>query len=361
MRSAVSVAAIVLSSFVALPVASAQVCPNATDTFWQNDTLPQVPTGSLPTAVIRGLCEGEAGAQVFTIPSNMGPQKINKVAAGFGHVLGSPGFNATANIEIYDGLTWNGSIPVLGAKVFDFNADAASSVQLLSHAINEVDLSAFNIVVGNTPSKRFVIAFRININPNGSCAAGYSANLLTDYNGGGGCTTTPQTSLIDISGLGWRDGAVAQIGGIFLCPLFFNGNWLIRTCTEDSGAQPTCQIDLGLGGPGDLNLEICGDPLSSGNFADFRVTNAQPGVLAFVLAGPVFNPTFVGAVFGVLVPLPPQLLVAVPTDVNGEITVANGVAGGNGPVSVYIQVISPDPAQIKGWEVSNCVQADLLP
>ncbi|MBI4879036.1 MAG: hypothetical protein HY812_05160 [Planctomycetes bacterium] len=45
--------------------AQAQLCPNATDTFWKNDKLPQVPPGGpLAVTVIAGLCDGEAAAQV---------------------------------------------------------------------------------------------------------------------------------------------------------------------------------------------------------------------------------------------------------------------------------------------------------
>ncbi len=111
------------------PLTAAQLCADPTDTFWKNDTLAQVPGGLTAVSIIPGLCEGEAAAQVFYLPPGSPSQKLNKVSVGFGDQFGAGGFNAVVNVEIYDGITWNGSLPTLGTKVFDLADDTASSLR----------------------------------------------------------------------------------------------------------------------------------------------------------------------------------------------------------------------------------------
>ena len=203
----------------------------------KNDDLPDIPGGVLGVSIVPGLCEGEAAASVF---STNGLTTIHSVSAGFGHSSGGNGFNATANIEIYDGVTFNGAVATLGPKVFDLNNDAQASAQLISTGINTFDLQNYNVQVSGSQGN-YVVAWRININPNGTCLGGYSANLFTDNSGiGFQCTTTLGKNLIDIEGQGWRDAALANVGGFPLCPLFFNGEWVIRACVS----QPTNPLQV---------------------------------------------------------------------------------------------------------------------
>lgn len=341
-------------------LATAQICPNATDTFWKNDTLPQVPGAAVGVSIIQGLCENEAAGSVFTLPTSMGPQQLTKAAVGFGHASGSGGFNAVVNLEIYDGVTWNGQLPILGPKVFDFAIDLSANIQVFSHAINEVDLSAYNIVVGNHPSRSFVVAWRMGINPNGACASGFPANFFTD-NGSVGfpCDTIPQKNLIDITGQGWRDAAFATVTGVPLCPFFFDGNWAIRTCTKDAGPPPTCQFDVGLQGPGTVDLTICGGDLTPGNPAGLRVEHAESNAQLFFFGSLGLSPFFLWDTFGVIGPNPPKFLAVLPADSNGELYLPNAVPGGNGfPLSYYLQVVASDSAQIQGWAHTNTLRID---
>ncbi|MFT7463244.1 MAG: hypothetical protein ACI9EF_001588 [Pseudohongiellaceae bacterium] len=296
---------------------AAQVCDNPADNFWQNDNLPQVPAGSLTVSIIQGLCEGEALAQVFYLPGGSPKQKLNKVSVGFGQVSGAGGFNATANVEIYDGISWSGGIPTLGPKVFDLNDDTAADAQVFSHGINEVDLSGFNVEVGDG-TNAFVVAFRSNINPNGSCAGGHPANYFTDVSGGGGCQTVPQTSLIDLQGQGWRDAGTATVSGFPLCPLFFNGNWVIRACSEDVGGigqfvdvgnnltgffAPSLTGTGSLAANGAFSLSFTGMPISTSGFFFFDLSS-----IFAPFKGGVLVP---GVTFQINFPTPPQVFASV--------------------------------------------------
>lgn len=333
----------------------AQTCASPTDNFWKNDNLPQVPMGGFAVSIIQGLCEGEALAQVFYLPPGTPKQKINKVAVGFGNSFGAAGFNATANIEIYDGISWAGGIPTLGTKVFDLNDDQAASMQVVSHAINEIDLSAFGIEVGDG-TDAFVVAFRSNINPNGNCTAGYPSNYFTDFAGGGGCQTTPQTSLIDIAGQGWRDASTAMVGPFSLCPTFYNGNWVIRSCTEDLGGVGQI-IDVGnnltgffapslsgtgsLAGNGSFTLSFTGMPISTTGYFFFDVTS-----LFAPFKGGVLVP---GVTFLINFPTPAQVFATL----DFPASMPPGLPSG---ISIWAQGWFPDAGGPAGASASNGLQ-----
>ncbi len=305
--------------FSASAVVHAQTCPNGTDTFWKNDTLAQVPSGFQNVSIIPGLCEGEAVGTYFQMPPGTPPQKLNTVSVGFGHTGGGGGFNATANVEIYEGsVTFNGNgTAVLGTKIFDLNADQSASVQLISTGLNTVDLSNFNVVV----SDDYVVAFRMNINPNGSCGGGYAANFFTDNGGSGTCT--PGLNLLDELSTGWLDPSTWSI----LCPLFYAGNWVIRACTEGSGtlASATPRNGAGINPAGFASLT---NPVLGTNWVS-TIDIATPGALASIVSlgtGGVAPPGIIlsGTVVGELLCLPPFLpanvgfgahSIAIPNDV----------------------------------------------
>jgi len=119
-----------------------------------------------------------------------------------------------------------------------------------------------------------------------------------------------------------------------------------------------CQADLGFGGPGSLQLSLCGGDLSTGTTADLMLTGALPNGLAWLLAGLVQQPTpFKG---GTLVPVPFALVMPLATDGAGQASIL-GVPGGGGSYSVVLQALQADGAQPKGWALSNAVRADVLP
>ncbi|HKX46773.1 MAG TPA: hypothetical protein VJP77_08725, partial [Planctomycetota bacterium] len=249
-----------------LAPAAAQSCPG--QNFFQNDSLPAQPAGSFTISVIPGLCEGEAAGAVFDLAPGSPLQVLQKVSVGFGSGGGAQGATAAVNVEVYDGVTFAGAVASLGPKVFDLAQATGANVQVTSTGINEFDLSPYGVAVGNSPSNRFVVAFRMEVNPNGSCAAGFTSNFFTDNDQPGffGCDpaiTPQQTNLIDIQGQGWRDAALATVSGFPLCPLFYSGNWVIRACATNGGpANP-------------LQVLVAGSPAPPGGFVN--LTFQAPG------------------------------------------------------------------------------------
>jgi hypothetical protein len=316
--------ALFLLAASALPV-SAQACPSGMDTFWKNDNLPDIPGGPLTVSVIQGLCEGEAAGSIFVVPAGSPAQQLKQVSVGFGHTTGGSGWTATANVEIYEGaVSFAGANATLGTKIFDLNADYGASVQISTTGLNVVDLTNYNIVV----SDDFVVAFRMNINFNGSCSAGYSANFFTDYAGGGGCQTTVGVNLMDELTQGWIDPALATISGFPLCPLFFNGNWAIRACTSGTGTPASAAFRNGGANPASYtatNLPVlgatyiatvdCGGTtghsfaMLAGYGAPFSFTLGAGQTALVDPSGPEYLrfPMAMGPVATIYVPIPPDI------------------------------------------------------
>lgn len=226
------------------PQLAAQGCTSGT--FWKRDSLPIAP-GSIPlgVSVIQGMCEGESAGVVFEVPANMPVQRITKVVAPWGERFGSGGFLAALDFEVYDGVSFSGQNVNMGQLVFSLSQQAAQTMQVSSHALNELDTSIYNIIVGAQPPvggvRRFAICFRCdtNFHPSGSCASGWPANFFTDNSQTPALFCNPaitpqQTSIIQIAGQGWRDAALATVQGFPLCPFYFSGVWAIRCCSEDA-------------------------------------------------------------------------------------------------------------------------------
>jgi hypothetical protein len=119
-----------------------------------------------------------------------------------------------------------------------------------------------------------------------------------------------------------------------------------------------CQTDLGFGGPGSAVLSLCGDPLGSGGTADLLLTGAPASTTAWLTASAAFNPVpFKG---GALVTVPILMMVPFPTNGAGTLAI-NNLAGGHGPLDVYVQFVIVDPAQPAGYGLSNALLVELLP
>jgi len=255
-----------LALLLSLTSASALTGQGCTSgTFWQRDSLPASPS-SLPlsVSVIQGMCEGESAGVVFEMPATMSVQKITKVVAPWGAAFGANGFQAALDVEVYDGVSFSGQNVNMGQLVFSLTQNASQSMQVSSHALNELDTSPYNIIVGAQPAiggvRRFAICFRMDLNfhPSGSCATGWPANFFTDNSQTPtfpfACNpniTPTQTSIIQIIGQGWRDAALASVSGIQLCPIYYSGVWAIRCCSEDafpatySNYGPGCATSIG--------------------------------------------------------------------------------------------------------------------
>ncbi|MBL9078851.1 MAG: hypothetical protein JNL08_15200 [Planctomycetes bacterium] len=232
----------------------AQGC-SGSGTFWKRDNLPTVPSGPLAAAVIRGLCEGESAGVVFEMPANMPPQRLKEVVAPWGEATaGTPGFQAQLDVLIYDGVSWSGGIPNMGNLVFQLSS-TGQGMPVQTHGFNVLDVSSHDIVVGLAPAtgtppvRRFAVCFRVDLNlhPTGSCATGYLANFFTDTQTQlFGCSGNAQANVMEIQGVGWRNPNTFSLG-LPLCPLYYNGNWGIRCCTED--AYPAYYTTIAAGCP----------------------------------------------------------------------------------------------------------------
>lgn len=118
----------------------------------------------------------------------------------------------------------------------------------------------------------------------------------------------------------------------------------------------SCQADLGFAGPGTSHLTVCGGNLASGTAALLTLYGAGEGGTAFLIAGLGSAPTpWLG---GTLIPIP-QLVVAIPTGPTG--TAVLPIAGGLGPISIYLQAVHQDFEQTLGIGLSNAVRIDFLP
>jgi len=118
-----------------------------------------------------------------------------------------------------------------------------------------------------------------------------------------------------------------------------------------------CQEDLGFGGPGTVQLQVCGQTLASGDSATLTVSGAPASAPMLVFAGLSFGPTAFKS--GTLVPVPWLLAVAVAAGPAGGLTL--NVPGGGGPATIYLQVAAADGAQPAGVALSNAVKLELLP
>ena len=250
-----------------LPI-TAQVCGPG-EVLLKNDLLADVPAGLTAVSVIQGLGEGEAAACVFNTSSlsTIGV-KVKLGAIGYFNVAGATGIQGLANFRIYDGITWNAGIPTPGPLVFDFVNVTNSSIAVTTHAINTVDVSAFNVIC---TSGQMVVAWFMDFNP-----AMPQSNFGTDNGAfGGGCTSPAQKNLIYIDGQGWRDARTAVVGGFPLCPIFYNGNWIIRACVEPI-VNPT-------------QIQVNGSStVSPGGFVSL-LFSSPPNPGAFYFAAPAFT------------------------------------------------------------------------
>ncbi len=269
--------------------ASAQTCgPN--EVFLKNDTLPDIPTGPLAVAVIRGLCEGEAMGAVFDVASVGTMVQLQNAAFGFFNVAGANGIQAIVNLKVHDGITWSGGIPTLGPEVFDWESATGSSIAATTHAINTLDVSGQNIVI---TSGKMVVTWWMDFNPNGTCAGGYTSDFGTD-DGSAPCSAVPQRNLLFVQGTGWRDPSTFAIGPIQLCPQYYNGNWIMRACVKNvSTTTSYCTAKQNSFGciPA---MNWTGNPSATSgsgfNIRGANVRNQKPGLLLYSLQGRAATP-----------------------------------------------------------------------
>ena len=121
-----------------------------------------------------------------------------------------------------------------------------------------------------------------------------------------------------------------------------------------SGAAPAQNLGFssGVGSNGlQPRFEVCG-LLGAGQSAQFILRDAIPSSVAALIVSASNNP--VQLPFGTVLPVPPQLVEAFPTDAQGR--VAFSVPGGLGPAVLFAQWGVVDPGLAQGINMSNALQ-----
>jgi len=277
--------------------ATAQGCTSGADTFRKRDSLPDVPAGLTAVSVIPGLCEGESCGMVFELPAGTPPQLVTQVVCPWGSAGGVNGNVGAVDVEIYDGVSYPISSGNMGTLVWSMSNDIAANMQVTSHALNTLDTSTYDILVGTVPPsdnpsvRRFAVCFRSLVNPNGSCAGGFTTNFFTDNGAFTGCSAIPGANLIEILGQGWRDASTATVQGFPLCPIFYNGNWAIRCCTQDAFGATYSFFGAGCAGAAGQSQLIPASLPQLGQTMVVNVTNVpfQLGLMMTGTSDTVYN------------------------------------------------------------------------
>jgi hypothetical protein len=360
MSHALSRSACLLVFLLALAApAAAQSCPGAGDTYWKNDVLNPGP-GIVPGLVaFPGLCDDDRAGTVYAL-GGIGPQQVTSVRFGFAQVTGLGGFIAVVNVQIHDGIVWHGTTPVPGPKVFDYSdATGGSLLQLQSHGVNELDIEAFDVIVGQGTDS-WVLVLEMVLNPNGNCLTGYTANLAMDALPmvGPFCdpgVTTPEQSLINMaSEPGWQDLSVATQIGFPLCPTWFRGHWVMRACTRDA-TSPWADLggskDGSAGGPAGLAGSGQLDGVGVDGLHLYGAPPSETATLVFGLFA--LNAPFKG---GTLVP-DPFLLLSLSSDADGALDLPFLLPGSlPAGLPLYFQFWISDAAATFGFAASNGVR-----
>ena len=119
-----------------------------------------------------------------------------------------------------------------------------------------------------------------------------------------------------------------------------------------------CQPNMGLSGPGSTRLEVCGDALASGGFADLFLYNAPANAATFLSLSLSHHP--IPLFGGQLMAFPPFAIISGSTDNFGEMTLS-GIPGGAGPLSIYIQALVSDSNQVADFQITNALELQYLP
>lgn len=143
------------------------------------------------------------------------------------------------------------------------------------------------------------------------------------------------------------------------CPSTPNSNQLDANNDGLGDACVTCQPSIGFGGPGNVTISICGQPLCTGFAPSFLLTGGEPNAVGLLFSGLTSNPTpFKG---GLVVPVPWLFTPAIQVDPSGRLQFQlPGGAAGAGSVDVFLQAGLADSSQTFGIALSNALQATFI-
>jgi len=120
--------------------------------------------------------------------------------------------------------------------------------------------------------------------------------------------------------------------------------------------EPVCQVDLGLDGPGSVELAICGAPLygrSGANSVPVRLTGAPPGAQCTLFIG-TNSPAFRPELGGWTISNPPSAAQTFQASAAG--VVERSIWTGGTSRELHYQFVVADPAEPLGWAISNAVR-----
>jgi hypothetical protein len=124
-------------------------------------------------------------------------------------------------------------------------------------------------------------------------------------------------------------------------------------------ATPTCAIDLGFQGQGDVTMSLCGNAeLTPGTFSRLDIEGAKPGSLIYLVASTQMDPTWLPKIDATLVPLPVESLILLVQGPEQDLELyVPGLSGG--PFSVFLQAVAADQGGSTPWHTSNALQVDV--
>lgn len=123
-------------------------------------------------------------------------------------------------------------------------------------------------------------------------------------------------------------------------------------------APTVCQQSIGMQGPGNAVLTICGGDLSSGTSAAMLVDNAVPNAQGFLIVASTLAPTPIFS--GMAISNTPVLLLPFVTDGLGQWGIPN-IPGGGGPLNFFLQAAQLDNSLPFGLGFTNGVRLIFLP
>jgi len=169
----------------------------------------------------------------------------------------------------------------------------------------------------------------------GAFSGSFTSTEVTGVVQAGNISTTAELFIHSING-----GAVGQVSGAVQLEL-----------------AAICQKSAGNGGPGHVQLSICGDLLYTGGHADLVVDGAPPFAPMLFLASVTAGPSpFKG---GTLVPKPRLLTMVAHVGASGSLLI--DMPGGGAHVIFFLQVAVADPSQANGVALSNALIVELFP
>ncbi|MFN0207689.1 MAG: hypothetical protein ACKVS6_15385 [Planctomycetota bacterium] len=267
-----------------------------------------------------------------------------------------------------------------GNSLFDLNTYQLQAIPLppgnwngfVGYALNEVDGMAGTMVGWSSTCGSFPARYMPGVGWTliGGCGQNTGANALNDL---GDAMTWAGTWAfgVNFNGIGYYQfgGLIHPSQGSWIASsgADINNNRQMLVAVKGFSGTPSgaallspmgavCQKDLGFGGPGTLQMSMCGGFLTlPGTQSTLSISGGTPNSTVYVLVGTGADPIHLFG--GTLVPSPLTDAVGFPTDNSGNATVVVPGSGGV-PYSLYIQGLDLDLSTMS-FRFSNALELKL--